>query len=493
MDIGDMESCCVFFPSQMISRPPLSSKETIIAVWRKWVPRQQQFVFSFCVWCVAMTEVWVRRSCGDGEWPHVICSLCALVEYVKTYQKSLGRVIKWRCLLGRGKAPHVLVLYQLVKYSVVLYSLDGDQVSFRRLGDLDGEQDLPSVESLFDQAEESVWSSHSADDSVSGRMGSPPSKRKKSRSSRHSAASQTSPHTRNPQHISLFLTRLISRLVALPLFPPTPTLPFSSAELNFLILQYLRSLLPHSELISQFEGILEGARLLPQRMDWRGLAHSLSMGDLSEMFSQVRALTLPQMMGSWLHHVSSDMDPHGNPSALSRHSFKQIASPNQLSKIPHTSRSPFIPSDVSLLTPSPLISTPSPSFLHSTSPSYVPNASVNNVCHFLQSRQRFLKVRRQPFSAEQTLFSSFRHAARIRGHRMPVYCLTFDKTSQRIISASDDRLIKVGHLVFQPQMHAPMFLSDFLIFLTGLVISNWSPSGNSSGSSWRCDGHKYLC
>ena len=36
-----------------------------------------------------------------------------------------------------------------------------------------------------------------------------------------------------------------------------------------------------------------------------------------------------------------------------------------------------------------------------------------------------------------------RHLCTVRGHKMAVYCLTFDNTGRRLITGSDDWLVKV--------------------------------------------------
>lgn len=40
------------------------------------------------------------------------------------------------------------------------------------------------------------------------------------------------------------------------------------------------------------------------------------------------------------------------------------------------------------------------------------------------------------------LAGALRHQRTVRGHRVAVYCITFDRTGRRVITGSDDRLVK---------------------------------------------------
>ena len=61
------------------------------------------------------------------------------------------------------------------------------------------------------------------------------------------------------------------------------------------------------------------------------------------------------------------------------------------------------------------------------------------------------------------LAGALRHQRTVRGHRYAVYCVTFDRSGRRIITGSDDRLVKVACLTAWSLEQTLWRASDFVM------------------------------
>lgn len=86
-----------------------------------------------------------------------------------------------------------------------------------------------------------------------------------------------------------------------------------------------------------------------------------------------------------------------------------------------------------------------------------PNRQVFNSCLALTGRElggNVLRDQRQPTFVSR----SYKELVTLFGHRFPIYCVTFDKAGLRVITGSDDYLVKIwcartGYLIYTLRGH----------------------------------------
>ena len=409
----------------------------------------------------------------------LVSKFCALVDYVKLHQEKKGIVLQWKCILLEQYRPCLLVLFQQTSLQIVSFSyLDETNVvsesivCSRLLTYNVALNELKRLQStLGKRGEVGIDQLETGEDSLL-RV----TRRRISKG--NNEKEEPSEEDRLSQLIlfSNTLTRHISHLSPLPCHDPLPLAPFPEAELNFLVSCYLQSVLPESEEVSGLVKLMEKSSLLPQRADWKGNRHSLSFDELHERNKTADPSTLPHLVGLLLSHPSPNSSSSSSSSSTSS-SSSSSSSPSSFS--PSSSSSSTIstisPSTSSTQTPtslptthSPSSSTPNPFFqkkkqqqTHSSLFSYVD--SMRRIEGPRQRRQRMLSSHHHPATTicdsvqkrvvqgrggrerlGHKIGKMFDHAFSVRGHCQPVYCLAFDQTCSRLISASDDRLIKVS-------------------------------------------------
>lgn len=79
-------------------------------------------------------------------------------------------------------------------------------------------------------------------------------------------------------------------------------------------------------------------------------------------------------------------------------------------------------------------------------PRWLRSAQQASLQHKLLLRERgeatAVSARRAVFGPKQ-LAAKVQHLKSIRGHRMPVYCIVYDRTGEYVITGADDRMVKV--------------------------------------------------
>ncbi|KAH8547630.1 hypothetical protein BGW37DRAFT_432323, partial [Umbelopsis sp. PMI_123] len=179
--------------------------------------------------------------------------------------------------------------------------------------------------------------------------------------------------------------------------------------------------------------------LLPSRFNWKGESQPLTLDELTSRNSHIASSHLHDLLQRLVQHTDTLLPPPANGSSTL-----------------------LGPGDASLLRTS---------SVHNEKP-YIPRAprsrlgkhmlshpirQVFNSCLALTARElggNVLKDQRQPAFVSR----SYKELVTLFGHRFPIYCVTFDKSGLRVITGSDDYLVKIwcartGYLIYTLRGH----------------------------------------
>ncbi|KAJ1945549.1 hypothetical protein GGF37_001643, partial [Kickxella alabastrina] len=217
-----------------------------------------------------------------------------------------------------------------------------------------------------------------------------------------------------------------------------PQLALTVIILNFLIAHYLAQG-PLRTAAEPLRQILEDTaqQLLPRRFDWQGNQHTRTYDELVKEHPHIAGSELLNIVQAIANRDSSALLTAGGTVLGRTH------------KAPPTS-------------------------------SGVENSLVNKL------RSRSANLAQSPMNRSTRLplsvLASFRKLVRCHGHKYPTYCVLFDRTGRRMITGSDDFLIKIwctrtGYLVKTFKGHQGM-VSDIALNMENTLLASASTDGS---------------
>eukprot|EP01125_Pyxidicula_operculata_P017255 TRINITY_DN603_c0_g1_i6.p1 TRINITY_DN603_c0_g1~~TRINITY_DN603_c0_g1_i6.p1 ORF type:complete len:563 (+),score=39.81 TRINITY_DN603_c0_g1_i6:86-1774(+) len=215
-------------------------------------------------------------------------------------------------------------------------------------------------------------------------------------------------------------------------------------ELNFLILKYLESSLGNEVSKVVENEFLKHQDALPARFDWTGKKVALSYVDLKERYPHVPSGHLVLLLERLLT-LSNGVSPFPSSAwtLLGQDGFsiiehKENEKENGIDKGENTSLS-HRRSDAPMESWVQMIQKLSPSRYLPCVHRKIQGSSSSQSLRALQLGDRIPRS----FRPHIAHYSKFRHLTTIQGHEYPIYCIIFDRSGKRMITGSDDRMVKV--------------------------------------------------
>ncbi|KAG2187070.1 hypothetical protein INT44_003298 [Umbelopsis vinacea] len=179
--------------------------------------------------------------------------------------------------------------------------------------------------------------------------------------------------------------------------------------------------------------------LLPCRFNWKGESHPLTLEELTSRNSHIASSHLHDLLQRLVQHTDTLLPPPAKGSST-------LLGPGDASLLRNISvhnEKPYIPR-------APRSRLGKHIYSH-------PNRQVFNSCLALTGRElgsNVLRDQRQPTFVSK----SYKELVTLFGHRFPIYCVTFDKAGLRVITGSDDYLVKIwcartGYLIYTLRGH----------------------------------------
>ncbi|KAF9111683.1 Bromodomain and WD repeat-containing protein 3 [Mortierella sp. AM989] len=188
--------------------------------------------------------------------------------------------------------------------------------------------------------------------------------------------------------------------------------------------------------------ISKNSHLLPARYDWKGQKRPFSREELTSLYQNIDADHLPRLLSRLIVHTDAQIPPivpgirsllaTGGGSLLREKAETERLKMNQGKVAAHT----------------------------------IQNTVFSRKCSFGEAQTLgYLRARELKGSAlrgskvPRFIPSLFQELVVMNGHRFPTYCILFDRTNSRIITGSDDYLIKIwsaqtGYLLFTLRGHS---------------------------------------
>lgn len=184
-------------------------------------------------------------------------------------------------------------------------------------------------------------------------------------------------------------------------------------ELYFLVLSFLRSG-PCSEAADCLERESNARGLLPTRIDVNGATHCASYAQLAAQYAHVP----PRALAYLLRHVATANQQRDVPGASSTAS---LLAPGRLAALPLPPGAPPRPAPAPWMRP--------------------PHTACASIAQRLLLRETGARVRQA--APLEYVARRFAHQRTCRGHRLPVYCVAYENAGRRVITGSDDYLVKI--------------------------------------------------
>ncbi|KAI8370578.1 uncharacterized protein BYT42DRAFT_538143 [Radiomyces spectabilis] len=238
-------------------------------------------------------------------------------------------------------------------------------------------------------------------------------------------------------------------------------------ELYYLIAKFLNAG-PCKEAAYALEKELNDHRqLLPHSMSYEGTEVPMSLDRLSNDFPDVNGTYLLDLLGKFLAHFRDTGDPKVLRVSALRHGDQSLL----------TMLSAFVPHEEYARS----------NYL-TMSKRELSKLSVHRM---LIARELGAKIMRTGPSPT-FLSTCYKERVTISGHRNPVFCLAFDRTSRRLFTGSDDFLVKVwcvrtGYLIYTIRGHQSV-ITDIAINQENTLIATASSDGYVR--VWTMDGYK---
>ncbi|GAB5586721.1 hypothetical protein Unana1_01621 [Umbelopsis nana] len=179
--------------------------------------------------------------------------------------------------------------------------------------------------------------------------------------------------------------------------------------------------------------------LLPCRYNWKGESQPLSLDELTSRNSHIASSHLHSLLQKLVQHTDTLLPPPaaGSTALLGHGDASLLRSSSVHSEKPYNPRAPRARLAKHLVSQ--------------------PKRSSFNSCLALSAREmggNVLKNQRQP----TFLSKYYKELVTLFGHRFPIYCVTFDKSGLRVITGSDDYLVKIwcartGYLIYTLRGH----------------------------------------
>ncbi|KAG2177959.1 hypothetical protein INT43_003206 [Umbelopsis isabellina] len=179
--------------------------------------------------------------------------------------------------------------------------------------------------------------------------------------------------------------------------------------------------------------------LLPSRYNWKGESQPLSLDELTSRNSHIASSHLHDLLQKLVQHTDTLLPPpgHGTTTLLGHGDASLLRTTSVHNEKPYNPRAPQSRLAKHIYTQ--------------------PKRSSFNSSLALTARElggNVLKNQRQP-----TFVSKYyKELVTLFGHRFPIYCVTFDKAGLRVITGSDDYLVKIwcattGYLIYTLRGH----------------------------------------
>ncbi|KAG0364885.1 Bromodomain and WD repeat-containing protein 3 [Gamsiella multidivaricata] len=188
--------------------------------------------------------------------------------------------------------------------------------------------------------------------------------------------------------------------------------------------------------------ISQHPHLLPARYDWKGQKRPYSREELTSLFENIDADHLPRLLSRLIVHADAQIPPlvPGIQSLLSTGGSSLLRDRNE------TERMRANQDNVGGRTMQKVVFNRKGTLREIPTLDYVRGRETKGLALRASKVPRFLP-------------SLFQELVIMNGHRFPTFCLLFDRTNNRVITGSDDYLVKIwsaqsGYLLFTLRGHA---------------------------------------
>ena len=258
------------------------------------------------------------------------------------------------------------------------------------------------------------------------------------------SAEEEEPATSSPSSASR------SALVAVP----APAAPLDN-EILFVICQYLKES-PCRRAAALLRQEVNELALMPERIDWKGQRHSQTLEDVERAHPHISATHLRQLCGLLPQMVDKVSPPAvpgvGTLLGNGRQSLLRSHVPSE----PHS---------LSLVQRCLAVRGVSPQMIDSP-----------NLIHFIAGREQSGRSNVSPLSTR--LYKGQKMHRRYMGHLAQIFCVTFDRTGEYILTGADDSLVKIwsvndGRLLATLRGHSG-HITDFSINFENTLLATAS-------------------